>query len=75
MTELEVWMVVGGTFIVGILVLVAKSVKGHHLITGIATGGAIGLTAVVGIFTLWLLLLAVLAVIVGAVFDRTPSVS
>ncbi len=75
LTELEVWRIVGGCAIVFVLVVTAVSVNGHHIITGIATGVMIGITCVVGIFTLWLLFLALLAVLVGAVFDRTASVT
>ena len=63
----------GIAFVLFVLVLTARSVRGHHLLTGIATAATIGLSVAQTIFPVWALVFVVFAVIAGIVAERSPS--
>jgi len=73
LSEYQVWVWYGIIFVVFITVLVGANVRGHHLITGVATSAAIILLVVWTIFPLLVLLIVVLAIWLGLVSERSPS--
>jgi len=73
LTELQTWRYYGIIFVVVVLVLTAASVNGHYLITGIATGAAIGICVQQTIFPLWALVFMIGAVVGGIIAERSPS--
>lgn len=73
LSERQVWVLTGITFVVFVTVLVGANVRGHHLITGIAASVAIILMVVWTVFPLLSLLVVVLAVWGGLVSERSPS--
>ncbi len=73
LSEYQVWVWFGIIFVVFTTVLVGSHVRGHHLITGIAASAAIVLLVVWTIFPLLALLVVVLAILLGLVSERSPS--
>ena len=72
-TERQAWVWLGIAFVLLVLVSTAKAVRGHYLITGIATGTAIGACVQQTIFPFWALAFVVLAILAGLVAERKPS--
>ena len=73
LSEYQVWVWFGIIFVVFITILVGASVRGHHLITGIAASAAIILLVVWTVFPWWVLTVIVLAIWGGLVSERSPS--
>jgi len=73
LSEYQVWVWFGGIFVVIIFAITASSVRGHHLITGIATSAAIVLMVVWTVFPIWVLPIVILAIWRGLVSERSPS--
>lgn len=74
LTELQAWRILGTALVLFVLVATAKAVRGHHLITGIATGACILGLVVWTIYPMWALVFMAFAVISGLISERTPSV-
>lgn len=73
LTERQAWTWLGVAFVLLVLGGTARAVRGHHIITGVATGGAIGALVAQTIFPLWTVVFIVIAILVGAVSERSPS--
>ena len=73
LTERQAWTWLGIAFVLFVLVLTAKSVRGHHLITGVATGAAIGALVTQTIFPLYALVFVIVAILGGIVSERSKS--
>ncbi len=73
LTERQAWTWLGIAFVLAVLMLTAKSVRGHHAITGVATGVAVGACVAQTIFPLWTVVFVVVSIILGAVAERSPS--
>ena len=73
LSEYQVWVWFGIILVIFVTVLVGANVRGHHLITGIAMTVAIILLVVWTIFPWGTLFIAALAVILGLVSERSPS--
>jgi hypothetical protein len=73
LTERQAWTWLSLAFVLGVLILAAKSVRGHHIITGVATGAAIGACVAMTIFPIWALVFVIAAIGLGAVAERSPS--
>jgi len=73
LSEYQVWVWLGIVFVVFITVLVGANVRGHHLITGIATSAAVILMVVWAVFPMFALVVVALAIFGGAVSERTSS--
>jgi len=74
LTELQAWRLLGTALLLLVLVSTAKVVRGHHLITGIATGACMLGLVTLTIYPMWALVFAAFAVIAGLISERTPSV-
>lgn len=72
-TERQVWVWGGLAVLIFITALVARVVRGHHLITGIAVCGAIVGLVVMTIWPPWSLVFAAIALFGGVVSERTHS--
>jgi len=72
-TERQAWTWLGIAFVLLVLGITARSVRGHHIITGVATGAAVGALVAQTIFPLWSLVFIIVAVALGAVAERSPS--
>ena len=73
LTERQAWTWLGIAFVLFVLVLSAFSVKGHYIISGVATGVAMGACIAMTIFPLWALVFIIVAIALGAVSERSPS--
>lgn len=73
LSERQAWIWMGSAFVLLVLAATAKVVRGHHIITGVATGAAIGLLVAMTVFPLWALVFIISAIAVGAVAERSPS--
>jgi hypothetical protein len=73
LTERQAWVLLGIAFVLLVLVITAKTVRGHHILTGIATGGAICVCVVMTIFPLYAIIFIIASIFVGAVAERSPS--
>jgi hypothetical protein len=73
LTERQVWVLFGLITVVFITVLVGASVRGHHLITGIASGLAMVWMIVWTVFPIWAVIVVILAVVGGLISERSPS--
>jgi hypothetical protein len=73
LTERQAWVLLGIAFVLLVLVITAKTVRGHHIITGIATGAAIGLCVVQTIFPFYSIIFIIASIFVGAVAERSQS--
>jgi len=73
LSERQVWVFAGITFVVMVLVGTASHSRGHHLITGVATGAAVTLMIVFTIFPLWAAVFVVVAIWAGFQSERSPT--
>jgi hypothetical protein len=73
LTERQAWVWLGVVFVLFVLVLTASNVRGHYLITGVATGVAIGALVAQTIFPFWTLIFVAVAILAGIVSERSPS--
>tara|TARA_Y100000310_G_scaffold12718_4_gene13109 strand:+ start:1380 stop:3437 length:2058 start_codon:yes stop_codon:yes gene_type:complete len=73
LSEQQAWVWLGIAVVLSVLVLTAKSVRGHYLITGVATAVVIGAMVQQTVFPVWALVFAVIAVVGGIVAERSPS--
>ena len=73
LSERQVWVLFGLITVVFITVLVGANVRGHHLITGIASGLAMVLMIVWTIFPIWAVIVVIMAVAGGLISERSPS--
>ena len=73
LTERQAWVLLGLVFVIMVLIFTAKVVKGHYIITGIATGAAVLACTVFTIFPVWALVFVALAVGAGIIAERSPS--
>ena len=73
LTELQAWRILGTAFVLMVLLGVARAVRGHYLIVGIATGAAILLMVVWTVYPMWTLVFMAMAVITGLIAERSPS--
>lgn len=73
MSEYQAWILLGLAAVLFVTVGTAKIVRGHHIITGVMSGAAIGGMVALTIFPMWALVFAVGAVLAGIVAERTPA--
>ena len=73
LTERQAWTWLALAFVLGVLIIATRSVRGHHIITGVATGAVIGACVSMTIFPLYALVFVIAAIVVGAVAERSPS--
>lgn len=73
LTERQAWTWLGLAFVLFVLVISARSVRGHHVITGVATAAAMGACIAMTIFPIWALVFVIAAIGLGAVAERSPS--
>lgn len=71
MSERQAWVWLGIALVIMVMIGVAVMVRGHHLITGIATGAIMGLLVAQTIFPLWTLIFAVAAIAAGIISERS----
>lgn len=73
LSEYQVWVWFGIILVAFITVLVGSRVRGHHLITGIAVSAAIALLVVWTVFPIWSIAFIVVAILAGAISERSPT--
>lgn len=74
LSEKQVWIFYGLAIVLLVTALAAFNVRGHHLITGIACAVAIIAQIVQTIFPLSIIVIAVLAIVLGVISERSPSI-
>lgn len=73
MSEIQAWRLLGIAFVLSVTVLVARILRGHLLIAGIAGGVSVGACCALTIFPLYALIFMVIFVMAGVVAERSPS--
>ena len=73
LSERQAWVLLGLAFVLLVTVGVATRVRGHHAITGVAAGVAMGICVQQTVFPLWALIFVIAAIILGIVAERSPT--
>jgi len=73
LTERQAWVLFGIILVFAVLVGVASNTRGHHLITGVATSGAIVALVIWTVFPVWTVVFVVIAIWAGWQSERSPS--
>ena len=74
MERMVIWVILGLAFCLLVTVVTARAVREHLLISGIATGVAVGAMVALTIFPMWALVFIILCIFGGVLAERSPSV-